>query len=244
MGVFKQCPVAEGRRREFVCVWLVQMDQTSLDGGGGGLEAIESAEFLKQVADVEFDGGCGDAQFETDFLVASSEDDEAEDLCFSRGEFLVGLASGDKFGDGVGEIGVSSVHTADCGDQFFAFDGFGKVGADAGLNCGEDVFLRIHCGEHDDAGEGIFLADRLGGFHAIHSWKAAVHDGDVGLVLAEEGEGFFAAAGFGNDLDIGFHVERPCEAESDDEVIVDEEDSNFLGRGHGVGMRGGCERGR
>jgi hypothetical protein len=27
-------------------------------------------------------------------------------------------------------------------------------------------------------------------------------------------------------------------------VIVDEEDSNFLGRGHGVGMRGGCERGR
>ena len=66
-------------------------------------------------------------------------------------------------------------------------------------------------------------ADFGDGFDAAAVGQVAIHEGDVGLMLAVLLDGGGGAVGFGDDPQVAFGFERYFDAGADEEVIVHEE---------------------
>lgn len=63
------------------------MDYAALNGGDGGLSAVDDSEFVEEMADVDFGGLLGDVEAVCDFAIAETFGDETENIELAIGEF-------------------------------------------------------------------------------------------------------------------------------------------------------------
>src|SRR5580698_3512307 len=84
--------------------------------------------------------------------------------------------------------------------------------------------------EHEDCGVWQFAEDLLCGVEAAGTGKRAVHYYDLGLEALREIDGFIAAAGFADDVEVALIFEHAPEAFPHQTVIVNEKDSDFRRR--------------
>ena len=148
---------------------LLQMQDSALQSGGGGLGAVVGVEFGEEVADMEFNRDFGDAQGTADFLVAPPFGNELEHLQLALGQFRAVHAFGEPRADDGRDGAFAGVNFPDGVHQFLARGAFQEVGAGASLQGTVDVLLAIVGGEHDDRGFGKLGADGSGGFDPTHA---------------------------------------------------------------------------
>ena len=89
-----------------------------------------------------------------------------------------------------------------------------------------DVFAAFVVGEDDDAGLGVDLADGGDGVEAGDAGQAQIHDGDVGLVLAVEADGFGALVGLGDDLHVFPRIDDGVQGEAGEVLVFNQKYAN------------------
>src|SRR5580698_10683505 len=81
--------------------------------------------------------------------------------------------------------------------------------------------------EHEDCGVWQFAEDLLCGVEAAGTGKRAVHYYDLGLEALREIDGFIAAAGFADDVEVALIFEHAAETFPHEAVIVNEKNCDF-----------------
>ena len=129
-------------------------------------------------------------------------------------------------GDVGGEVAFAAVDGADGVDQIFKVGVFEDVASGSGLEAPVDVFVGVVGGDDDDVGVGTGFTDAADGIDAFQVGHAQVHQGDIGLVLLMQLDGFKAVAGLGDDLEVVLEGEDGDDALADDAVVFGNENGD------------------
>jgi hypothetical protein len=201
-----------------------------LNGGSGGLGTIGHAEFAQQAIDVGFDGGFGDVEEGGNLLVAAAVHDLLKDIEFTRGQFFGAHSLGEALRNRRRYVRFACVNGADGRYEVFGCHALEQVCPGAGLQGAIDVFVAVIGGENDETCLRSFHANALDDLNAGEPRHAEVDKGDVGLMFAELGDGFYAVGCFADNLDAVDDVEQGYESLAYYVVIIDDENANaFFG---------------
>jgi hypothetical protein len=83
-------------------------------------------------------------------------------------------------------------------------------------------------GGHEDHERHSVGANRLDDVEAIHLWHLHVEEHQIGRVILNRGDGLFAIAALGHDLDVGFAPEQRRQPLPGKRLVVDDERPDLL----------------
>jgi hypothetical protein len=100
---------------------------------------------------------------------------------------------------------------------------FDNVTASSSLQCLVNILIAFVGSENDELG--VLMAGNHGadGHDATHSWKAKIHERDIGKKLFEELDGLFAAPCLSHRCHIGRSLDDGRDANAHDGVVVNNE---------------------
>ena len=215
----------------------------------------------KTLEQVALHGFFGDGELLGNVLVRAALDDAGDDFELARGE-TVGLALG-LGGCFLHEVVKSAEEVDDAlaADPVVAGEdgaqGLGEIAGDgvleddaagADLKSFNDLLGGDGGGEQDDLNARRTRHDGAHGFQAGKLGHGEIEQKDVGLELEDLSDGGVAIAGFRDDLEAGFGLKHVFDTETDDGVIIGDDDADVAanarkwtlefggggGRGHGL----------
>jgi hypothetical protein len=210
-------------------VSVSEMDEAALESGDDGLGSVIHVEAHENNADVTFHSGFGDAEVAGNFAIRFPPDHEVEDLALASAELRVGKARGESPRDGRGQKAAAGVDAAQSADQRIVGHPFDDVAARAGFERLMNVLIPLVGGEDDELRIGMARDEGADDFHAAHSGKAKIDEGDVGEMLLEKGDRVFAITRLRNGDHVGRRLDNGGDADAHDGMIVDHQNANFAG---------------
>lgn len=160
---------------------------------------------------MEFDRTFRDAQRCGDLLVAESAAEQLEDIALPRGErnlrFLrCGVAANSPEHSGCGngcEQRATGGHGSNRGKDLVARRALEEVPGSTRFHCGNDAFVGIEDGEHDNACAGVTRTELLKNGYAIHYGHDEIEEKNVRLVLFDKSERLGTRLGLADHGEVG-----------------------------------------
>lgn len=209
---------------------LAGPDETGFVGEHHRLDAITQVELFEDACDVRLRGVLADDELGGDLGIGETAGDEPQDLAFpwcEVGQFSTGTRPPGKCCDEASGHGRCEERTAvrddaDGRDELLLLGVLEQKRARAGVQRLLDVFVKVECGQHQNAGGPFAPGDLACGLDAVDAWHPDVHKDDVGRELGGTSDCFSTVLGFADDVDVGLGLKDHPKAGSNQALVVGE----------------------
>ncbi len=208
------------------------MDYPATYSDGDRFGAVAGSEFFHDVLDVSFDRFFGYEEERGYVAISISSGYLLQNIDFALAQGFFTHMLGKMGRNFRGDVLLSCMHSADHLDELPAGHGFEHVAYGACLECATHLYISFKGGQHDDAGIRELGADGDHCIDAADVGQPEVHEGDVGLMLAETFYGLPSIGRFGHQEHVRFVLDDGCDSFPHERMVVDAEDSNWRGVAH------------
>ena len=195
-------------------------------------------QLLEYVAAMRIHGVNAQLKKVGNFLVGSAFGKKLQDLAFARSQkivailhllvaYLANIIFQQHLADHRAEERLSVGNRSHCSNQVRLRRVLQNVCARPSFQGPEDVaFIGVHAENHY-LGLGRLIGDLLGSLDPVELWHTDIENGNVGMLLGDQLNGFPSIASLRYNFEVGLLLEQQSQARPNDGVIVSEQDANL-----------------
>ena len=129
-------------------------------------------------------------------------------------------------------------HDPDPGHQLFLRGVLEQEAAGASSESFVHVFIEVEGRQHEHSRRALTaIHDPAGRLDAVHVRHADVHEHDIRIEFARQGDRLAAVRGLANDIDVGFGAEDDANAAAHERLVIREQDADRHARADRSGRR-------